>query len=615
MTKKLSDLLSQLSLARSADSHEKVLQLAESILAQKPEDQVALKAKVTALIKLDKYEAAMPLTERISGPAGKLFKGYCLYRLGRSEDLEAIEGPGRGLLHVKAQMAYKAESFEKASAIYAQLIAGKAEVSNEDSDLAINSKATIANLAWNHKSITKFPTLSEPSVSHEDLFNQACLHIAQNSFQSARVLLDKAKDLCQRLDFDLSDMKTELAPINSQIAYVNQILGSHAESLAGYDAVLQDESLDSTTEAIISNNKLASQGSENPYLAFRLFEREKTTFPDLKLSCFQSHLFQRNELAVKLQAGRTRLAKNAANRFQHSEDMAMVISILKMHKPSQAIKSLDQILEKEPGNIFVALAAIQLKLQYKKRMNAVSTLERLLCTLTDDQKYIPGLVGLAVALYDKIGNRVASLDILEKARRFWVGKNSGEHLDLIQYAGLVKLNEAISFGNKEDAQAIASNFKSLARLIPGDQRAIAGLVAVYSFLDPKRTLQYVEGLPPVESFTRDIDVEELEKAGVPLSESHKRPAESCTFESEKKKKKKRKPLLPKNLDPSKEIDPERWLPKRERSSYYSKGKKTKRNGPGGATQGGPVESSGLQLAPSVVLSGGSIKNKKKKGRK
>lgn len=44
----------------------------------------------------------------------------------------------------------------------------------------------------------------------------------------------------------------------------------------------------------------------------------------------------------------------------------------------------------------------------------------------------------------------------------------------------------------------------------------------------------------------------------------------------KKKKRKRKPRLPKNFDPNVKPDPERWLPKHERSTY--KRKKDKRGG-------------------------------------
>ena len=51
-----------------------------------------------------------------------------------------------------------------------------------------------------------------------------------------------------------------------------------------------------------------------------------------------------------------------------------------------------------------------------------------------------------------------------------------------------------------------------------------------------------------------------------------------------KKKKKRKIRLPKNLDPNATIDPERWIPLRERS-YYKGRRNKKRNAVGKGTQG------------------------------
>jgi signal recognition particle subunit SRP72 len=55
-------------------------------------------------------------------------------------------------------------------------------------------------------------------------------------------------------------------------------------------------------------------------------------------------------------------------------------------------------------------------------------------------------------------------------------------------------------------------------------------------------------------------------------------------ELKKKKKKKRKVRLPKNYNPNIAIDPERWIPLRERSYYKGKRNK-KRNVVGKGTQG------------------------------
>jgi hypothetical protein len=70
----------------------------------------------------------------------------------------------------------------------------------------------------------------------------------------------------------------------------------------------------------------------------------------------------------------------------------------------------------------------------------------------------------------------------------------------------------------------------------------------------------------------------------------------------KKKRSKRKPRLPKNFDPNVKPDPERWLPKIERSTY--KKKKDKRGNIGKGTQGSttPADLTSSQTAPSTPKS-------------
>jgi len=67
-----------------------------------------------------------------------------------------------------------------------------------------------------------------------------------------------------------------------------------------------------------------------------------------------------------------------------------------------------------------------------------------------------------------------------------------------------------------------------------------------------------------------------------------------------KKKRKRKIRLPKNYDPSIPPDPERWLPKRERSTYAKKGKSKKEMLKG--SQGINMEGGGIGSTGSARLS-------------
>lgn len=68
-----------------------------------------------------------------------------------------------------------------------------------------------------------------------------------------------------------------------------------------------------------------------------------------------------------------------------------------------------------------------------------------------------------------------------------------------------------------------------------------------------------------------------------------------------KEKKKRTPLLPKNMDPNVQPDPERWLPKQERSTFRMKGKNKKAANKG--PQGAAVEGGGIGGTGSANISG------------
>ncbi|KAF7726038.1 Signal recognition particle core component [Apophysomyces ossiformis] len=92
-----------------------------------------------------------------------------------------------------------------------------------------------------------------------------------------------------------------------------------------------------------------------------------------------------------------------------------------------------------------------------------------------------------------------------------------------------------------------------------------------------------------------VDAEALEDVVPGLKRGYVRKDASSGRIQKPKTKKKRKPLLPKEFDPSQTPNPERWLPKRERSTYRVKGKNKKaaNKGPQGvAIAGGGIGGTG-----------------------
>lgn len=129
---------------------------------------------------------------------------------------------------------------------------------------------------------------------------------------------------------------------------------------------------------------------------------------------------------------------------------------------------------------------------------------------------------------------------------------------------------------------------------PNDFRILSKLINIYSKFDSETAKRLSTELPSLEDIMANstIDLDTLEtqfslfssKTAKLLKSSGssqvKSPEKLKSPGSDKlkaiKKKKKRKILLPKKMDPKVPIDPERWIPLKERSYY--RGRKNKKKG-------------------------------------
>jgi signal recognition particle subunit SRP72 len=244
MTSKPSAILSSLLNSSSIDDHEEALKQANAELKKDKSNQDALHTRVVALLKLDRFDDALralddggdKLAERCA-----LEKAYALYKTGQLvEASKIVEGPdikSRGIKHVAAQVAYRAEKFEDAAKIYKDLSVQAGTIEGEENDLRINSSAVDVQLEWqgNGEKVEK----SRKKPGREDLeafetaYNAACGYIARGDLGAGSVLLKRARDLCEALD-ELSDeeKKAEVLPIMVQQAYVFTRIGRLEEAEA-----------------------------------------------------------------------------------------------------------------------------------------------------------------------------------------------------------------------------------------------------------------------------------------------------------------------------------------------------------------------------------------------
>jgi len=274
---------------------------------------------------------------------------------------------------------------------------------------------------------------------------------------------------------------------------------------------------------------------------------------------------------------------------------------------------------------------VQLYINLGNLTSAVNVIERSARILEEsiseaDQnvRFSPGLVCVLVSLYQKEGRKTQIRVELSKAASHW-RQNPNPSAAILQAAAIPLLYSS----EPTDLETARHMFTSLYHSHPDDVFATAGFVASQASEGEMPDAELLKKLPPLGELIADVDIAALEQAGIPQS-SRETAATAAFIAGAKKrsrtdregqspaKKRIRKSRLPKDYDPDKKPDPERWLPLHERSSYRPRGKKGKQRA-SERTQGGIVSEKNEDLAAITGQqkggSGGQSSKKKKKGKR
>ncbi len=178
--------------------------------------------------------------------------------------------------------------------------------------------------------------------------------------------------------------------------------------------------------------------------------------------------------------------------------------------------------------------------------------------------------------------------------------------------------ELLSSTHSKDLVTVKAIFDHLHATDPHDRIARAGWVAAHTPEDFAKVAMETEELSPIEHLVGNVDAQALLDAGVPslpavvstAGTKRKRDGEDEAKEKEKegqegvKRPRTRKSKLPKDFEAGRKMDPERWLPLRDRSTYRPKGKKKGKRAAGDdLTQGGIVKEQ-VNSGAVVAASGG-----------
>ncbi|KAH7416893.1 hypothetical protein BKA64DRAFT_701681 [Cadophora sp. MPI-SDFR-AT-0126] len=632
------------------EDHEEVLKAVNAVLKSSKSNANALHTRVVALLKLDRFDDALRALDDGGDKLAErcvLEKAYALYKTGQLTEAERLaKGANkRGLKHVAAQVAYRAEKFEDAARIYQELSSQSAAIEGEENDLRINSSAADAQLEWQGNGDKVEPSRKKPSredlEAFETSYNSACGCIARGDLGPGSVLLKRARDLCEALD-ELSDeeKRAEVLPIMVQQAYVFTKLGKLEEAEALQRMINIADVPEPPSRVIAQNNSLAASAKhENPFMTQRIFEAVPSLSPTEKLFEHQASILERNRYTIDLQSQKyagvaystasiiSKSPSPTISPYTNSLAVLNAAALAKNETGKASLKAIVPILEKRPKDVGLILVIVQLYMLINNPGPAINLLESFFKRLEhsttpadQDVRFAPGLVALVVSLYRLSGRKAAIKQELGKAASYWHRK-SKPSIPLLRAAGTVLLESS----TPEDLSTAGEIFSSLREQDPNDRTAIAGFVASYATTDLAIVTPDLEKLTPVSRLVSGIDAAALEEAGIPSLPAHATASKKRSAETEKektlppKKQKIRKSHMPKDFEDGKKMDPERWLPLRDRSSYRPKGKKGKKKAMD-LTQGGVVkEEESLELAGGAgtvkVEKATGGKPKKKKGKK
>ncbi|KAG9852148.1 signal recognition particle protein, partial [Aureobasidium melanogenum] len=654
MAATLASLLGQASIT----DHDQVLSACETTLAKSKNDLQALQVKIVALLNLDRFQDAIATVEAGGEDIkqrARLEYAYALYKNGQPAKAAEVarqdsNESDRGLRHVEAQASYRHQDFERAAELYRKLSTQRGAVDNEDMDLRINTGATYAQLEWAGRASADAPQKPsrEDMEAFETAYNAACQSIARDELGQAEVLLRRAKELCEASEMDQEEKDAEIVPISIQQLYVLIRQGrlDDAQALA---ATIDSKDVhafhDSSTQFIAQTNTAAtSTETTNPYLTHRtLYKTPSTILPD-KPFTYQSAAIQRNNYTLDLLAHKyDGIIRSTASLAQTPTLDSATVSLsafgaaahARNQAGKEALKSVLPVLERRPNDIGLLLVCMQLYIHASNPAAAISLLENFFARLSSsseasaqDVRYAPGLIGVLVSLYTSRGQQSHARSELAKAAKYWrqhsnppISSRALGHL--YKSAGAALLESSVP----ADQQLAAELFTFLHEKDSSDRYASAGLVAALARANPSAIdAEKLSALTPLDRLVSNIDISALEAAGVAkstptiASTSTKRSAPSDSMPATKPKPKKlKKSKTPKDFDPTKKLDPERWLPIKDRSSYRPKGKKAKARQAMFMQGGAVAEDSGAGSGAStpaaqVVEAKSANKKSKKKGK-
>ncbi|XP_054261614.1 signal recognition particle subunit SRP72 [Macrosteles quadrilineatus] len=604
----LGSLYAELNKFCQNNDFERAVKSANKVLHHYPEETKAFHCKIVSLVQQDKFQEALQSINKQPKLSSDLYleKAYCQYRLNQIQDafktVSSAPNLSYELKELKAQILYRLESYEECFDVYRDIIKNTNDDYEEERET--NLSAVIANMLLDG-STKNIPELREHS--YELAYNAACQLISQGKYADAEKKLKIAEKLCREaLQEEEEDVEEGLGIIRAQQAYCLQLQGREKEAQAMYNAILKRKPDDIGLVAIASNNSITLNRDQNVFDSKKKIRSAMTEGLQNKLTSRQRKAIRINQCLLSVYTNQneltTQLCKKLVKDYPDTVNLTVLVDAILLARDGKAKEAANMLTDFASKNasfkLEMSLAAIQLLLSEGNVKAACEVLKQ----LDDSIKYKPGIVSALVTLYMAQDQRDDASKILQNTVD-WHRKNKDSSSDLS-----VLWRQAADFHLRGGEPAVAAkSLEELLRVNPTDTKTLAQLIIAYAQFDPSKAQALSKKLPSVADLTPSSDVDSLETSNwmmgtkvIKKAVSKVEPSPGSELLQKKKKRRKRKGKLPKNYDLSCDPDPERWLPKHERSTFRKK--KDRRNKDiGKGTQGaatGAIDQYDITKMPS-----------------
>lgn len=597
-----------------AKDHEKVLEASEAILKEASGDVDAFGCKICALLFLERFREVVKAVDEWEAGAGKgkdgpcfrVEKAYALYKLRENEGalvcLEDASTPrtGRALV-LRGQVLHRLERYGEAAECFAEARKADKELATDEALQAnlVAAQVEAGDAAAAVRTVAQWAAprtgLAACTGNADCLFNASCAHAAAGDVAAARTAATEALALAEEgLDDDDDDNEegtsaaeraAELAPLRVQAAYTAQCAGERAAALAALEALLPGLTRGSAAGAVAANNVAALRPAHDAWGESLRRVRAAAADAAPRLSRRQQATLAANQCLLLLRLGRYPAADEALARLTElcggasgsssaadDERVAVLGALCAFYggRADEALAQLARFREAHAGAVHATLVHAQLLVA---RGDAAGAAALLAHADLGAVGACAGVLACRALLHERAGDAATAAALLRRCAE------QGRADPAVPRAVARHLAEC---GRADDASAVYA-------LCPDDRRGVrvdpvrVQAVGQVSLADAEALCK---GLPPVEPLA-GVSPAALEDLPAPRTQAAK-PVEATAApaaaaaaaaatttaegasEAGKKKRRPKKKRLPKNMNPERKPDPERWLPKKQRKSYLNR---------------------------------------------